>query len=485
MAGRGSLSPDPSALPGTERPSAENGRTAHRCIDDVPPREFPTILNVDVRTLRIALLVAVLVLALPLASGFVTRHDATDASSPANRTDVPRTPGQSSAHLAYVVDAAGPGQLTVVNRTTGTTVFKTTEHELYHDVDPSPAGETSLTYVASDVRGEAVCPDRLKTPCTHNVIERVNYSTGETERLYGRFLNYSGSSQTHDVDRISDAKFLVGDIKFDRIFVVNVRTDTVEWTWNASSAFAPSSGGKSGDWTHLNDVEVLSEDLYMVNLRNQDRVAFVHRDRGLLENWTLGAEDDYDVLYEPHNPDYIPAENGGPAVLIADSENNRVVEYQRQNGTWNRTWTWTDETLQWPRDADRLPNDNTLIVDTHGTRILEVRPNGTIARERAVPRGVYDAELLSTGPESAGGYSMARIRGGASETDVSSVHGTERVQKAFLDLFPALVLHGFLFVLPTWVSPLAGALLLLDLVIVVLWIVGEGTRFAVIWRRRG
>jgi len=228
---------------------------------------------------------------------------------------------------------------------------------------------------------------------------------------------------------------------------------------------------------------VLSENLYMVNLRNQDQVVFVHRDRGLLENWTLGTDDDYETLYEPHNPDYIPAEKGGPAILIADSENNRVVEYQRRNDSWVRTWKWTDEKLQWPRDADRLPNNDTLIVDTHGTRILEVRPNGTIARQLSVPRGVYDAELLSTGPESTGGRSMARIRGETTDPDVSSVQGTDRVRKALLDLFPPLVLHAFLFVLPTWVSPLVGALLLLDLVLVALWLLGEAVRFGVLrWR---
>ena len=431
----------------------------------------------------------VVVLALPAASGFLTHYDTADASevvTPAddtNGSDAASTAGQSPEHLAYVIDAAGPGQLTVVNRTTGTTVFKTTAHEVYHDVDPSPAGETTLTYVASDVRGEAVCPEPLATPCTHNVIERINYSTGETERLYGRFLNYSGSSQTHDVARISATEYLVGDIKFDRIFVVNVETDAIEWTWNVSSAYDRSTGGQPGDWTHLNDVEVLSENLYMVNLRNQDQVVFVHRDRGLLENWTLGTDDDYETLYEPHNPDYIPAEKGGPAILIADSENNRVVEYQRRNDSWVRTWKWTDEKLQWPRDADRLPNNDTLIVDTHGTRILEVRPNGTIARQLSVPRGVYDAELLSTGPESTGGRSMARIRGETTDPDVSSVQGTDRVRKALLDLFPPLVLHAFLFVLPTWVSPLVGALLLLDLVLVALWLLGEAVRFGVLrWR---
>jgi hypothetical protein len=74
------------------------------------------------------------------------------------------------------------------------------------------------------------------------------------------------------------------------------------------------------------------------------------------------------LFYEQHNPDYIPEERGGPAVLVADSENGRVVEYGRTpgngtpvtDGTWERTWQWRDGRLQWPRDADRLPNGGWL-----------------------------------------------------------------------------------------------------------------------------
>ncbi|MFB6150168.1 MAG: arylsulfotransferase family protein [Haloarculaceae archaeon] len=479
-------------------------------------------MNVDIRKVRIALLVTVVVLFAPLAVDFATSGGSTPANGPvdANGTLTPVSPDwngtatpvssvgdgsgpgetppdssgggeaaesfEATGHLAYVVDATGPGQLTVVDRATGKRIFSTAEHELYHDVDPSPAGEFTLTYVASNIRGKAACPDRLETPCAQNVVDRINYSTGEVERVYTRYVNYNGSSNTHDVDRISATEYLVGDIQHDRVFVLNVTTDEVEWVWNASAEFDRSTGGQPGDWTHLNDVEVVDEGLYMVNLRNQDQVVFVDRQRGMLENWTLGAEDEYGTLYEQHNPDYIPRENGGPAVLVSDSENNRVVEYQRRNGTWTRTWLWTDERLQWPRDADRLPNGNTLVTDTHGTRVIEVSPNGSILWSRTVPRAVYEAELLTTGPESEGGPSMARIHGNVSETKVSDVDGPgETLQKWFLEAFHPLVLHGFLYVLPTWVSPLAGGTLLVALVIVVLWALGEGGRFAYLRYRGG
>jgi hypothetical protein len=420
------------------------------------------------------MVVTVVGLSLPLAGSFVSGSSDVGASDPAG-TSYEADGYRASGHLGYVVDAKGPGQLTVVNRTSGERIFRTSEHDLYHDVDRSPAGKYTLLYVASIVNGEGVCPDRFDGLCTRNVVERVNYSTGETERIYSRYLNYNGSSNTHDVDRTPGGDLLVGDIQFDRAYVADLANGTEEWEWRADSEFALSSGGKPDDWTHLNDVEVVEPGLYMVNLRNQDQVVFVDREEGMRHDWTLGADDDHEVLYEQHNPDYVPEERGGPAVVVADSENNRIVEYQRVDGEWERSWVWTDVTLQWPRDADRLPNNNTLVTDTHGTRLLEVSPNGTVLWERTVPRGVYEAELLTTGDESAGGRSMSRIRGDAEQTDVSAVEGVDgRLQKAFLGLFPPLVLHGFLYVLPTWVTPLAGALLLVDLVLVVLWGVGEG-----------
>ncbi|MFB6200446.1 MAG: aryl-sulfate sulfotransferase [Halorhabdus sp.] len=457
-------------------------------------------MQVSARHARITLLVVVLVLALPLAGDFLARSDNVDASqtgmdtvvangsaptvTEVNGSDDARMSDRPTGHLAYVVDAQGPGQLRVIDRATGETILKRTDYELYHDVDPSPMGEQTLFYIASNIRGEAVCPDHLESPCAQDVFARINYSTGERERLFERFVNYNGSSNVHDADRITDSTYLIADIQYDRVYIKNVKTGEIEWTWNAETAFNRSSGGAKNDWTHVNDVEVLDEDLYMVNLRNQDQVVFLDRQTGMLENWTLGADGNHDILYEQHNTDYIPESMGGPAILVADSENDRIVEYQRENGSWNRSWLWTDETLQWPRDADRLPNNNTLVTDSLGTRLLEVTPNGSIVWQRAVPRGVYEAELLSTGAESDGGHSMAWIRGETRDTDVRSIDGvTGGIRTHVTGLFPALVRHGFLYVLPTWVSPFAGVLLLLDLVVVVLWGAGEGGWVALRWYR--
>jgi len=170
-------------------------------------------------------------------------------------------------------------------------------------------------------------------------------------------------------------------------------------------------------------------------------------------------------MFEQHNPDYIPEERGGPAVVVADSENGRVQEFQRvdpetgepttaPDGEWERTWEWADERLQWPRDADRLPNGNTLIADTHGNRILEVTPEGEVAW--SVPMTMpYDVERLETGDESTGGESArelgleSRTAGGGSEGGFNPLGVLSAAVQAVL---PHRVFNAILFVAPVWMD---------------------------------
>lgn len=154
----------------------------------------------------------------------------------------------------------------------------------------------------------------------------------------------------------------------------------------------------------------------MLSMRNMDEVVFVEPGEGVDESWTLGDDGDHSILYEQHNPDYLPRERGGPAIVMSDSENNRVQEFRREDGAWTRTWQWRDARLQWPRDADRLPNGHTLIVDSHGDRVLELDRKGAIVWN--VTFGMpYDAERLGTGSESTGRPSWERIYGQEASVD--------------------------------------------------------------------
>ncbi|MFC4451743.1 aryl-sulfate sulfotransferase [Halorussus aquaticus] len=368
-------------------------------------------------------------------------------------------------------------------------------HTRYWDVDPVPGTEATVEYGYSDHLTASECPDDWNASeyavdretwdeyyaahsdvgaCTRNGYERVNLTTGEVTPVWSQVTPGKPETRYHDVDRINDTHLLVADIYLDRVFVVNAETGRIGWTWNATEAFSPEATGGPypEDWTHVNDVELLSDGRVMASLRNHDRVVFLNRTSGLVENWTLGNEDDYDTLYEQHNPDYIDASSGGPAVVVGDSENNRVIEYQRENGTWEKSWTWRDARMQWPRDADRLPNGNTLITDSNGNRVFEVNRQGEVvwSVDVAFP---YEAERLGTGDESSGGESARRA---GVETRTPPLD--EQFWILLKNLIPGKYLNGLMYVTPAWMgfpelfaSVLFGVVALLWLSTELLWAV--------------
>lgn len=340
----------------------------------------------------------------------------------------------------------------------GDVVYHDDTYRVYFDVDPVPGTRYTVEYVASEQLRGNECYRFGTNRCTDNVIERVNLSTGEIEHVWSKRTSGIHSTRYHDADRLNDTHVVVAGIHEDRVFVVDTETGDVEWTWNASSHYPEDAGGASGDWTHINDVEVLEDGRILVSVRNMDEVVFVEPGEGVDDDWTLGEDDDHSVLYEQHNPDVIPAERGGPSALVADSENNRVVEYRRVDGEWTEAWLWRDLRLQWPRDADRLPNGNTLVVDSHGDRVLEVTPEGEVTW--SVDIGMpYDVERLGTGDESAGG--PAREVDG----DASTVPPGTAALLAIKDLVPSIVVNSLLYVAPAGIrfgELLVAAVVLVD-----------------------
>ena len=423
---------------------------------------------------RVALGAVSLGLVLSLAAGFVTagqspnaRYDRSAELAPGVRDRVVEPRQGVTVVTVQRGDMRGLSGELVAFRPNGTVLYQTERYSSYWDVDPSPKGARTVTYVATEWLNESVCgggpvlADR--GDCRRNVVERLNLTTGERTRLYSHRME---GGRWHDVDVINDTHILVGDIGNEAVFVVNTTSGIREWTWTAESELPITGGGSyDRDWVHINDVELLDDGRIMVDLRNQDQVVFLNRSRGIIANWTLGSENDYEVLREQHNPDYIPKSEGGPAVVVADSENDRVVEYQREKGTWNRTWVWTDERMQWPRDADRLPNGHTLITDTIGDRVFEVNRQGDVVWSAPVDRA-YEAERLGTGGESAGGPSAASagIRSHTSTSDGP----VDRFEEAVRGAVPVGIQNGLLgYFFPWWmgfydvlaVVALAGVLL--------------------------
>ncbi|MDS0475644.1 arylsulfotransferase family protein [Natrinema sp. 1APR25-10V2] len=383
------------------------------------------------------------------------------ADSAAENTGTVRTVPPAENHT--VVTQSGRIGNIVAYAPNGSRIYSNDTHTKYYDVDPVANASMTVEYAATDTL-YAKSPRCQDPPCARNVIERANLSTGEVTQVYSQYVYRETAGEWHDADRIDDRHFVVADIAADQVFVVDTETEMIEWTWDAQSEFPVSGGGSyPGNWVHLNDVEYIEtgrmEGRVMVSLRNQDQVVFIDPETGMLGNRTLGAEDDYSILNEQHNPDYISGTRGGPAVVVADSENGRVQEFQRENGAWNRTWTWSDARLQWPRDADRLPGGNTLVTDTGGERVLEVNDSGAIVWQARF-KHPYDAERLETGDESAGGRSAAAL-GLESRTSSADDPGGRDIDLGLFeplvdgvrDLVPSRIVNALIHASPTWLGP--------------------------------
>lgn len=207
----------------------------------------------------------------------------------------------------------------------------------------------------------------------------------------------------------------------------------------------------------------------------------------------LGEDDEYQTLYEQHNPMYLEGENSTPTILIADSENDRVVEYSRVGGPpgegdWERTWTLTGN-LNWPRDADRLPNGNTLVTDTMNHRVIEVTPAGEVVWEMHAPWATYDAERVAYSDEAGGPTIQAQnasgsveLYGGSKTTasglpTIPSVVESATPEAALSDQLTELAQrwnHVSPWFKPIWMPTWAFSILVFCFVIGIGWGVGEG-----------
>lgn len=423
-------------------------------------------MSVDVRkrtVLRLVVGVIVLTSVVFVGTAYANRHDSvagpTAASEvgdrvapPSGATTVVTTQGTiPEVELPRSAIRGANGAIYVVGPD-GRLQYRNTTYHAYFDVDP--VGETSVEYVAFEFVSAEECGTEYHCFVRH--VERVNLTTGEVVSVYTERHAETArgaddnEGRWHDVDRVGPDRLLIADIETDTVRVLNTTSQTVEWEWRAAGAFSVTSGGDyMTDWTHVNDVERLPDGRVMASLRNHDQVVFVDPETGLQENWTLGADDQHSILYEQHNPDYIPESRGGPAVIVADSENDRIVEYQRQGGEWVESWVWRDEALYWPRDADRLPNGHTLITDTRSDRIVEVNESGGIVWQLTVERP-YEAERLNTGDESAGGESAARL--GLSSRDAGESRGPTGVQAVVLGVVPDVIRDVVAFLAPPWME---------------------------------
>jgi hypothetical protein len=228
------------------------------------------------------------------------------------------------------------------------------------------------------------------------------------------------NSEVHDVEPLPSGELVLTDMDAERIYTIDENGETT-WEWRASGFYDAPDDPTRVDWLHINDVDYLGEDRFLVSVRNANQLLVIERGAGVVEvvNEDTDPSDDSDctqfdqladtdgdgdvrcgdpdLLDHQHNPQWL----GDGAVLVADSENNRIVELHRtDDGEWEEAWVLTRAegvAFSWPRDADRLPNGNTLVTDSANQRIVEVNESGETVWSYRTPLIPYEAERLPAG----------------------------------------------------------------------------------------
>jgi hypothetical protein len=227
------------------------------------------------------------------------------------------------------------------------------------------------------------------------------YEINRNKQVVWKYLD---SQVSHDADRLKNGNTLIafgasdksGDAQVKEIDPAGNRV----WSWYARDVFtgAEYTGISEEGWTHTNAVSRLASGNTLVSLRNFNVIAEVDPQGKLVR--TIGKG-----LFEAqHDPLVLPDGN----LLVANHvEPHTIIELDPSGKV---VWQYTIPNRQsWPvRDANRLPNGNTLI--TESDRIIEVTKEGQVVwqfrlvtytfdktdpQNTAAGRGFYKAERIS------------------------------------------------------------------------------------------
>jgi outer membrane protein assembly factor BamB len=227
----------------------------------------------------------------------------------------------------------------------------------------------------------------------------------EIDRSGSTVWSYLTPKISHDADRLPNGNTLFAfgfnDQKADaQVKEVNPKGEIV-WQWYAKDYFdkPPYDSIYNEGWTHTNAVSRLTNGDTLISLRNFNLVVEVDPKGEVVR--TIGEG----VLDDQHDPEILP--NGN---LLA-ANHNQLPQHQGKPQMALEIDPKTGEIVwQFPvpeqllRDANRLPNGNTLI--TGSTKIVEVTADGKIVWQLtlkgitltgldAAGLGFYKAERIS------------------------------------------------------------------------------------------
>ena len=200
----------------------------------------------------------------------------------------------------------------------------------------------------------------------------------EIDRNKNIVWSYKTTKISHDADRLLNGNtlFVFGnnDLMSDaQVIEINPAGEIV-WSWYARDYFnkEPYQSIKDQGWTHTNAVSRLSNGDTLISTRNFNMVVEVNQNGEVVK--TIGEG----LMTEQHDP--ILLENGNLLFANHGTPEKAVEINQNENIVWEFE---ISDPKQWPtRDANRLPNGNTLITTT--TKIVEVSKDKEIVWALAI-----------------------------------------------------------------------------------------------------
>ncbi|WP_458205865.1 hypothetical protein [Haladaptatus sp. NG-SE-30] len=378
--------------------------------------------------------------AILVAAGFLL-VGLTFGASWAFAPDTNKITSQADTNTTTLVGVQGPGwggNVTALD-SNGSTLWTVGNAISYQDVTLLNNGSVLATYADGNFEN---C-GQFEPPCKRTGVRFIDPEP--TPKIIGQWsypVRTRKDSEVHDAEMLPNGELLVADMEYESIYTLNLSSGEQTWVWNASQYYDAPPDPTKTDWLHINDVDRIAPGRFLVSVRNTNQLLVIERGKGVVE--VINENRDPTVLNKQHNPQWL----GDGTVLVADSENHRVVELHRDEskGKWEVTWSVYEVQgihFDWPRDADRLPNGNTLITDSRNNRVVEITQNGSLVASYRVQSLPYEADRIPVGESLGRAYEP---RGGY------EILGDQRLRIPVLSSLLIGVRH--VVAIPYWVSEL-------------------------------